>query len=153
VKGDTYVNVNVCDGKDFGDQQETEVARANTHTGDQLISFSEFKRTDDGGFVTDDDGNRIVEEKNIHVYLPPYESGIGNIGNVYGGGNAAKVDGSTHVNIGTVDGDITFETPTADAEADRKHTVKGANIVGNVYGGGNAAEVTGNTNVTIGKKM
>lgn len=155
VKGDTYVNINVCDGKTFdtSEKQTTEVENANTHTGDQLISFSEFKRTDDGGFVTDDDGNRIVEEKNIHVYLPPYESGIGNIGNVYGGGNAAKVDGSTHVNIGTVDGDITFETPTADAEADRKHTVKGANIVGNVYGGGNAAEVTGNTNVTIGKEM
>ena len=155
VKGDTYVNINVCDGKTFDTpaKQTAEIKSANTHTGDQLISFSEFKRTDDGGFVTDDDGNRIVEEKNIHVYLPPYESGIGNIGNVYGGGNAAKVDGSTHVNIGTVDGDITFETPTADAEADRKHTVKGANIVGNVYGGGNAAEVTGNTNVTIGKEM
>lgn len=155
VKGDTYVNINVCDGKTFDTpaKQRVEIKSANTHTGDQLISFSEFKRTDDGGFVTDDDGNRIVEEKNIHVYLPPYESGIGNIGNVYGGGNAAKVDGSTHVNIGTVDGDITFETPTADAEADRKHTVKGANIVGNVYGGGNAAEVTGNTNVTIGKEM
>ena len=154
VKGDTYVNINVCDGKTFETpaKQTAEITSANTHTGDQLISFSEFKRTDDGGFVTDDDGNRIVEEKNIHVYLPPYESGIGNIGNVYGGGNAAKVDGSTHVNIGTVDGDITFETPTADAEADRKHTVKGANIVGNVYGGGNAAEVTGNTNVTIGKE-
>ncbi len=155
VKGDTYVNINVCDGKTFDTpaKQKAEIKSANTHTGDQLISFSEFKRTDDGGFVTDDDGNRIVEEKNIHVYLPPYESGIGNIGNVYGGGNAAKVDGSTHVNIGTIDGDITFETPTADAEADRKHTVKGANIVGNVYGGGNAAEVTGNTNVTIGKEM
>ena len=155
VKGDTYVNINVCDGKTFDTpaKQTAEITSANTHTGDQLISFSEFKRTDDGGFVTDDDGNRIVEEKNIHVYLPPYEAGIGNIGNVYGGGNAAKVDGSTHVNIGTVDGDITFETPTADAEEDRKHTVKGANIVGNVYGGGNAAEVTGNTNVTIGKGM
>ena len=152
VKGDTYVNINVCDGKNFGDDQATEVARANEHTGDQQISFSEYKRTDDGGFVTDDDGNRIVDSQNIHVYLPPYESGIGNIGNVYGGGNAAKVDGSTHVNIGTIDGDIIFETPTADAEAARKHTIKGANIVGNVYGGGNAAEVTGNTNVTIGKE-
>ena len=154
VKGDTYVNINVCDGKSFETpaKQTAEVENANTHTGDQLISFSEFKRTDDGGFVTDDDGNRIVEEKNIHVYLPPYEAGIGNIGNVYGGGNAAKVDGSTHVNIGTVDGDITFETPTADAEEDRKHTVKGANITGNVYGGGNNAEVTGDTHVVIGEK-
>lgn len=152
VTGDTYVNINVCDGKNFGDDQATEVARANEHTGDQLISFSEYRRTNDGGFEEDSDGNRIVDNQNIHVYLPPYTSGIGGIGNVYGGGNAAKVDGSTHVNIGTVSGEITFETPTGETEANRKHEVKGANIVGNVYGGGNAAEVTGNTNVTIGKE-
>ena len=157
VKGDTYVNINVCEGKNFGVSQEDEVTKANEHTGDQLISFSEYRRdaTKEGedSFVKDADGNRILEEKNIHVYLPPYESGIGNIGNVYGGGNAAKVDGSTHVNIGTEEGDsITFETPTSDTGDARKHTVKGANIVGNVYGGGNNAEVTGNTNVVIGKK-
>jgi hypothetical protein len=35
-------------------------------------------------------------------------------------------------------------------EADRTHTVKGADIRGNVYGGGNEAEVTGDTNVKIG---
>ena len=152
VTGDTYVNINVCDGKDFDTDQTTEVSRANQHTGDQLISFSEYRRTNDGGFEEDSDGNRIVDNQNIHVYLPPYTSGIGGIGNVYGGGNAAKVDGSTHVNIGTVSGEITFETPTGETEANRKHEVKGANIVGNVYGGGNAAEVTGNTNVTIGKE-
>jgi len=157
VTGDTHVNINVCDGKNFGDTHQDEVERANTHTGDRVISFNQFKRdpTKEGedSFVKDDDGNRIVEEKSISVYLPPFTSGnIGAINNVYGGGNAAKVIGSTYVNIGTVGGEITFETPTAEDDANRKHTIKGADIRGNVYGGGNAAEVTGNTNVTIGKE-
>ena len=106
----------------------------------------------------DDDGNRDVVERSITVFYPKHtpkgDSGIeiGSINNVYGGGNAAKVVGSTHVNIGTVSGDIAFETPTSITDPDeRKHQVKGASIAGNVYGGGNKAEVTGNTNVTIGK--
>ena len=57
---------------------------------------------------------------------------VGTIGNVFGGGNAAPVEGSTFVNVGT-------ENNTAD-------------ITGNVYGGGNNAVVTGNANVQIGKR-
>ncbi len=123
VTGDTYVNVNVCDGKDFGDKQATEITKANQHTGDQLIEFSEFRRNPDGegedSFVKDDDGNRIVDDQKIHVYLPPYTSGIGNIGTVYGGGNAATVDGSTHVNIGTMD-EVT-QTEDVQAKDDDDH--------------------------------
>ena len=99
------------------------------------------------------------------VVLYPHEDGkMGVIGNVYGGGNAAKVYGDTNVNIGTKTTDV-FHTPlkktvhnsqmgvdeeVATDEADRTHTVKGADIRGNVYGGGNEAEVTGDTNVKIG---
>ena len=146
VTGDTYVNINVCDGKNFDGGQAAEVTKANQHTGDQTISFSEFRRKDDGGFETDDDGNRIVDNQEVPVYLPPFTSGeIGGINNVYGGGNAAKVVGNTNVNIGTLS-----EVEMVSLNNQTK-TVKGANIVGNVYGGGNKAEVTGNTNVTIGK--
>ena len=153
VTGDTYVNINVCDGKNFDDSQNTEVERANNYTGNQTISFSEFRRTDDGGFETDNAGNRIVDHQKVPVYLPPFTSGeIGAINNVYGGGNAAKVIGDTFVNIGTKDGNLVFATPSNDSEAERTHQIKGATITGNVYGGGNNAEVTGNTNVTIGKK-
>ena len=145
VTGDTYVNINVCDGKNFDDGQDAEVTKANQHTGDQTISFSEFRRTDNGGFETDDDGNRIVDNQEVPVYLPPFTSGeIGGINNVYGGGNAAKVVGNTNVNIGTL-------SEVEMVSDNQTKTVKGANIVGNVYGGGNKAEVTGNTNVTIGK--
>ena len=153
VTGDTYVNINVCDGKNFGDSQNTEVERANNYTGNQTISFSEFRRTDDGGFETDNAGNRIVDHQKVPVYLPPFTSGeIGAINNVYGGGNAAKVIGDTFVNIGKKDGNLVFATPTNATVENRTHQIKGATITGNVYGGGNNAEVTGNTNVTIGKK-
>ena len=84
---------------------------------------------------------------NTTVNLPVHESGkIGVIGTVFGGGNAAKVEGGTHVNIGTL--------PTINYVSGNDHhemDVVGANIAGNVYGGGNQADVTGKTNVTIGR--
>ena len=55
---------------------------------------------------------------------------LGIIGEVFGGGNAADVEGSTTVNIATEEG-------------------KSAYIIGSVFGGGNAADVLGNTNVMM----
>ena len=52
------------------------------------------------------------------------------LGNIYGGGNAAPIDGNTKV----------------DVRGNR------TDIRGSVYGGGNAAIVTGNTNVIIGDR-
>ena len=80
---------------------------------------------------------------------------LGEIGEVFGGGNEANVVGNTTVNVGTVDkvnlhlsvdksGNYTMSEDSKD--------VVGANITGNVYGGGNQAEVTGNTNVNIGRQ-
>ncbi len=87
------------------------------------------------------------------VALPAHASGaMGAIGEVFGGGNAAKVDGNTTVNIGTLttvdyvtlsEGETTPRTGLA---------VKGADIKGNVFGGGNEADVTGSTNVVVGKE-
>lgn len=103
---------------------------------------------------------------------------IGAINNVFGGGNAAKVIGSTTVNIGklsdvyivknittgsSVSGYYTRDsqgeyheasgTASADVTYYEKKPVIGADIRGNVYGGGNKAEVTGDTNVNIGRKV
>jgi hypothetical protein len=112
------------------------------------------------------------------VILPSHtQNKIGAINNVFGGGNAAEVKGSTTVNIGTLaevylvkevdanadvstyytrnnNGTYTEATGTAQEGTTyyEKKTVIGADIRGNVYGGGNEAEVTGNTNVQIGKK-
>ena len=87
------------------------------------------------------------------VALPAHTKGkIGAIGQVFGGGNAAKVIGNTNVNVGNL-GTIDYVTKVSGEEAPRTNIpVVGADIRGNVYGGGNNAEVTGNTNVNIGKK-
>ena len=71
---------------------------------------------------------------------------LGTIGTVYGGGNAANVEGDTYVNIGTVS---TISLVSGDDHSAKD--VQGVNILGNVYGGGNAADVTGKTNVQIGQ--
>ena len=86
---------------------------------------------------------------------------LGTIGDVFGGGNEAKVEGNTKINIGT---ETTVEMNTAPTylgaegtayqynSTTKKYyniTVSGANITGNVYGGGNLADVTGNTQVNI----
>ena len=101
---------------------------------------------------------------------------LGEIGDVYGGGNAAAVYGNTTVNIGTAtkvqmtsikdnDGNLLVTQP--------EHDVTGAYITGNVYGGGKLADVgaydevydeatdrtnnvinvSGNTNVNICAKL
>ena len=187
VTGDTYVDINVCEGayKDGTynySKEEGEFIGVDSKTGPKTITFTEYKRvynasTGNWDFVdADDDGERDTETKSIDVYLPPHTAGsIGAINKVYGGGNAAPVDGSTHVSIGTeIDNDVVFKSPstktvqTAGAgtpdtsddvyeeqnttDAERTHTVVGVKILGNVYGGGNEAEVTGNTDVVIGKR-
>jgi len=115
------------------------------------------------------------------VVLPEHtKNKIGAINNVFGGGNAAPVQGDTQVNIGTAVGEdvylvkafktgdtlpnecytkngnnYTEATGTAQEGKTyyRKYPVVGVDIRGNVYGGGNNAAVTGNTNVNIGKRV
>ncbi len=151
VTGDTHVNINVCKGKyasnTFAEKPAT-------------ISFKEYKRNKDGvgedSYQHDNVGNRIVEDKTITVFLPGHEAGkIGAINNVYGGGNAAQVDGNTYVNVGTLKtvDYVSDDDDTTDVdESKTPQSVLGADIRGNVYGGGNAAEVTGDTKVVIGKE-
>ena len=94
VNGDTHVNIDVTEGK--------WASKETTQDETKEIKFSEFKRTSDGGFELDGNGNRIEETKTITVKIPGHKKdAIGAIGNVFGGGNAAKVDGNTNVNIGT----------------------------------------------------
>ena len=88
-----------------------------------------------------------------YVDLPAHVKGkIGAVGKVFGGGNAAKVMGSTTVNVGNLS-TVDFES-TGEGEAEPRTgvTVIGADIKGNVYGGGDEAEVTGNANVNVGKR-
>ena len=127
VTGDTYVNINEC----VGENASFEISETAANT------------------------NKTIDIEGESVFLYGHTSGaIGVIGNVFGGGNAAAVEGNTNVTIGNLstlnyvsvaDND---ETPLVD-ESER--TVTGVDIRGNVFGGGNNANVTGNTNVKIGK--
>ena len=152
VTGDTYVNINVSEGR--------------WHEGDYEYA------TDPSVKVND----KITELNEKGYHAPAFTSGMGSIHTVFGGGNAAPVTGNTNVNIGTSEYEEIVSVATGDDVTDyyiRSGTspytytkatgtavegttyyqkVKGANITGNVYGGGNNAEVTGNTNVVIGEK-
>ncbi len=98
---------------------------------------------------------------NINMRPGKHASGEGNLGEiheVFGGGNEAVVYGNTTVNIGTsttVEGLDLDSGGNPQYESDgitprmKSKTVIGANIKGNVYGGGNLADVTGNTFVNI----
>ena len=95
-----------------------------------------------------------VSDKMNTLGLPSTDNSdkLGIIGDVFGGGNAAKIEGSTTVNIGTATTVNLTSIPDDDTteDVDESHaSVKGAYIVGNVYGGGNEADVTGNTFVNI----
>jgi len=135
VKGNPVVNINVIKGeKNNGDVPD------GTYNYDTDATEGHF----------DTDGNFkewTVEFQTSPVTVPAHSKGeIGAIGNVFGGGNAAKVDGNTEVNIGT---EATVKY-TSDAVSAEGRTVLGADIRYNIYGGGNQADVTGKTNVTIG---
>ena len=132
-----------------------------------------------GRYYNDDSSivGENVETPN-HYPIPSHAKGkMGAINNVFGGGNAAKVVGDTHVNIATLsevyvvkqvavgedvssfytrntDGTYSAATGTAVEGTTyyEKKDVQGVDIRGNVYGGGNNAEVTGDSKVKIGKR-
>lgn len=131
VNGDTYVNIN-------------EVVLSKDDTG-QSTDFS--KQAFAEKTINYDDGSSVT----VYRRDADENGAMGVIGNVYGGGNEAPVQGDTHVNVGTVS-EVEIVTLPKDVQGNyQKHPVKGADIRGNVYGGGNKAEVSGSTNVIIGK--
>lgn len=174
VTGNTTVNVSVTEGK-FSTPDAAMKEYLEENLGNRTIEFIEYDTDPDTG-----ETNTVTQS--VDVFLPSHEDGnIGAINNVYGGGNAAKVDGNTIVNIGTLEyvemasvtegadvtgyytrsgegtSDIPYEYTAATGTAAENTTyykkVTGVDIRGNVYGGGNNAEVTGDTNVIIGSQI
>ena len=110
-------------------------------------------------------GSATIPTTPHNLSYPIHKKGeIGVIGNVFGGGNLATVEGSATVNIGTekkvqlislpkvdaVSGDPEYDAnATQQPKVYQRLDVEGANITGNVYGGGNLADITGNTHVNI----
>ena len=156
ITGNPEVNINVVTGK----YKETVVGEGAKVVGSSL------KNPGDSGY-----------DASTGFSIPAHQAGtIGNIGTVFGGGNAARVVGNTNVNVGThVDEEVydvvtvatgasvtsyftrsgdTYTAATGMAVDGTTYYEKkkvAVRIVGNVFGGGNKAEVTGNTNVIVGK--
>ena len=107
-------------------------------TGNPVVSIQQ--EVGDHATAVDADGDGEADNK---------ADAIGVIGDVFGGGNAAKVVGSTKVKIGT-DLEVTGADGAIYKDGADKAIPASANIQGNVYGGGNKAEVTGNTQVIVG---
>ena len=81
---------------------------------------------------------------------------LGEIGNVYGGGEEANVEGNTTVNICTAP-TVTVRTSMGALVTNEPTAVAGAYITGDVFGAGkglsdnvNSAMVTGNTTIVMG---
>ena len=72
-------------------------------------------------------------------------------GNIFGGGNQAKVEGDTNVitNTATVLGSIFGGGNQDNVEGDTNVTATSTTVSGNIYGGGNEAHIEGNTNVNL----
>ena len=80
------------------------------------------------------------------------EHDLGEIGDVYGGGDAADVYGNTTINIGTEPTVTMTSIKDEDGElleTQPSYNVEGAYITGNIYGGGNKAAIHGSTEVNI----
>ena len=143
--GDPTVNINVVKGKYSDEKVIAEGAR---------VIGSELKNTDDDGY-----------DATAGFAIPSHKAGaIGAIGSVFGGGNAAEVIGTPHVNIGTKMGEVMPLVSISIEDSEGKDplekdwtpsyqlvTVEGVDIRDNVYGAGNNAPVTGDTEVVIGK--
>ena len=136
IKGDVHVNIN--EAIITSDILPTDKGHSKqAYTGTELTLL-------DGSKVTPP--SRAADENGA----------MGVIGVVYGGGNAAEVDGDTYVNIGTLS-KVPMQTILVDDDSDpstddvpKEVDVAGANITGNVFGGGNNADVTGDTHIKIG---
>ncbi len=152
VTGDTYVNINeVVGDKSSQDKFMKETVASVTDPATQTTGTDKVsKNTGVTKTFKDGDGD---DANTISVDIPLHKKGdIGSIGVVFGGGNAAKVVGNTHVNIGTASSVDYVTKASGESVARTGITPVGADIRGNVYGGGNNAEVTGDTHVVIGEK-
>ena len=156
--GKITINVKSCTridkihGGGFGSKAEV--------TGDTEVNVNMLKGAWAGHIypASVDDGNGgTTPNTNEDDQIP---NTIGVIGDIFGGGEDAKVTGNSTVNIGTeteIKLDTTFTSKPTYLECvgdytgtlNDKYKILGANITGNIYGGGDKADVTGNTQVNI----
>lgn len=139
--------------------------------GNPHININVVKGWTNGEYKGKEEG--VQDDYAEYKDTPKNMDSMGEIGDVFGGGNEADVYGKTYINIGT-ESEITVNAVTkqvyniikanrtditdpqfenTDADTETKNltiTVQGAIINGNVFGGGNQADVTEGTNITVG---
>jgi hypothetical protein len=122
-----------------------------TVTGNPLVNINVVE----GGREYAGEDKPLEDGTTVTLHARSKDAKMGVIGNVFGGGNAAKVIGNPRVEVGTAAKQKMLSLQTKDA-AGTVHEVEkdvlGADIRGNVYGGGNNATVTGDPKVVIGQK-
>lgn len=164
---DPVINIVSCEsiGTVYGGGFKAEVV------GSPTVNVNMIKGWTNGGYTGQKPGN---PESYPELVNTKYSfDHIGTIGQVFGGGNQAVVNGNTTVNIGSSE-TVTVHNVTKavynairsnhqfvgaspfsdgdpdDATADLKVQTEGAIVTGNVYGGGNQAAVNGKSHIQIG---
>ena len=201
VDGNTEVNINMTEGVFSGEstilpddylqyvggnyhnitdisKRDNVYVEVNVQPGDAVGQYFERSGTDPDYNYTKPVESNALSGKQYYKLVPKLISGkiaqgIGTIGNVYGGGDQANVNGNAVVNIGTMDTVLIMKhdnfgrpvnasnetiylengEPNPDISdhviAYDKQPVSGANITGNVFGGGNNADVRDTTEVNV----
>ena len=109
----------------------------------------------EGGREYAGEAKELEDGTTVTLHARKVDAKMGVLGNVFGGGNAAKVVGNPRVEIGTAAKQKMLSLQTKDADGtvhEVEKDVLGADIRGNVYGGGNNAAVTGDPKVVIGQR-
>ena len=121
IHGDTYVNINEC----VGDNATEEISETAEHTGWTHYDID----------IYDPETGDLDETKTITLEQPTHDSGaIGTIGNVFGGGNEAPVDGNTNVTIGNMEYvEITTNIVAGETDVRGYYTRSGEGTTGSPY--------------------
>ena len=130
IVGNPHINVNMEEGTLAANYLKDHPAYLNSDQTDSRSGTTVTWRCREGA---------LVESVGNDGILP-----IGTIGNIFGGGDQANIEGNTSIEIGTGkhhndEGAEEVITPARNA----------AYITGRVYGGGNLGDVTGNTTVEM----
>ena len=152
VYGNPKVNINMMPGQYAVDDQLGEIGNvfgggneasvegnATVNIGNKIGDKVDIAILDNDGNPVKDNGNYTYEKKTV--------TGARIVGNVFGGGNLAKINGSTLVNIGTAGKDN--ELVSINCLANTTEKPDNETNTGMVFGGGNEADVTGNTVVNM----
>ena len=160
VVGSPYINVNMKQGyilvkrkeKEAGKTYAYDEAGTGEFAGKQVVYV-------DGKYVNGSTATDLAHSYNIsqltqipgagneNNFMSPLP--LGDIGNIYGGGNEADITGNTHIEIGTGTWITSWNDDGTPVYSNTEDNRKAAVITGIVYGGGDEGGVTGNTYITL----